>query len=174
MDADQVPEGEGAPGLLDEHPGPHFGDLVSSPALTAALDRFVRGGAQGPQSDGGGAVVEKPDHQEQQRPAGYARQPENPLDSKLAEGRPNQDEQKYYACPLEGPNNPHGDAQVSPEPQGNTRYRQYREYGGGDAQEDTKEEVELPQVGHNPGGQHAGNEEQGSQQQELAHSVPVS
>ena len=170
VDADEVPEGDGALRLLDEHRGPYLCRLV----LFRPLYRFLPEVAPRTQANLGRAVVKEPDHQEQQRPARNARKPENPLHPKLVEGRANQEQQGDGASPLERPHHPHGRPQVPPEPQGYARHRKHREDGGGDAQHHAEEQVELPQAAHDARQHHARNEQQGPQEQELADAVAVS
>ncbi len=158
VDADEIPEGRGSPGLLDEHPGPYLGGFVS----WRSLNRLVSEIAKGTQTDVGRSVVEEFDQQQQQRSPGYARKPEEPLYSQLAEGRANQKQECNYANSLERPDYPHGGAQVSPEPQGDPGHRQYGENGGGDAQDHAEVEVELPKVAHDAGEQHSDYEQNGS------------
>ena len=122
----------------------------------------------------GGPVMKEPDQQEQYRPARYAREPEDPLHPKLAEGRANEEQQRNCSHSLERPYHPHSGSQVSPEPQGHSRDSQNREYGGGDAKYHAEEKVELPQVAHDARQHHAGNKQNPSEQQQPADSVAVS
>ena len=108
VDADEVPEGSGTLGLLDEHLGSYLCGLVSLPGL----DRLFWKSAEGPQAYLGGSVIEEPGQQKHYRPACYAGKPEYPLHSKLVEGCANQQEQAYCAHSLERPDDAHGDSQV--------------------------------------------------------------
>ena len=96
VDADEVPEGESALRLLDEHLRLHPCGLVSS----RLLDRLLSKIAQRAQANLGGPVVKEPDQKEQDRPARYTREPEYPLHSQLIEGRANQEEQRNCAQSL--------------------------------------------------------------------------
>ena len=154
VDADEVPEGGGALGLLDEDLGPHLCGLVPLPGLGL----LVPAGAEGLQAYFGGPVVEEPSQQEHYRAARYAGEPEDPLHSKAVEGCADEEKQSYGAHSLEGPDDPHGDSEASPEPQGDAGDGQDTEHGGGNAEDHAEEEVELPEVGHDAGEHHAEDE----------------
>jgi hypothetical protein len=86
------------------------------------------------------------------------------------EGRAYQDNEHNRPDSLEGPYSPHGRAQILPEPQGDAGYQKYGENGGGNAQGNAEEEVELPQVGHDAGEKHTSDESKGPNKQYAADS----
>ena len=68
---------------------------------------------------------------------------------------------------------PHAQAQVSMKPHGNSRRQGNLENGQRGAQQDTIEQVKLPEMGHSTGKHHESREQYCSQQHSAADSIPV-